>query len=271
MKKIIFYLCIAAFSIHCSFAQGSLKKTLELKMPKTVDDDMPGTRGAGVAWHPLQKKYYAVFAGNMGYPLGVFDVKGKRLSGDELTAMIDTRAIWYNPSTNKITGNAYNDYGWFTYKLAANGVPSDYESIAEGMFQPTMQSVGAYNPTSKRVLFLSGSRLMQYNSNREAVDSMTVIHWSRKKAEGAIPDEDMYMAPEEYNGSVVYTGIKGKELAFINITNKQIELYDAANGFLTSTLSLPSDAAVESFFNFAYANNIYWLFDIKNRTWIGYK
>src|SRR5215831_11978397 len=66
-----------------------LKKVIELKMPKTASDDMPGTRGASVAWHPLQKKYYAVFAGNMDYPLAVFDEKGKRLSDDDLFAYID--------------------------------------------------------------------------------------------------------------------------------------------------------------------------------------
>ena len=272
MKKIILSLFMICFATLYCFAQPStkLKKTLELKMPKTVDDDMPGTRGAAVAWHPLQKKYYAVFAGNMAYPLAVFDAKGSRLSTDEQTAMIDTRGLWYNPSTNKISGNAYNEYGWFTYKLGADGMATDYESVAEGMYQPNTQSVGVYDPIAKRVLFLNGSMIMQYNSNREAIDSM-VIHWGRKKAEGAMPGEDMYMTPEEYNTTPVYTGIKGRELAFINITNKQIELYDARSGFLSSTLALPEDIATEPFFNFAYANNIYWLFDIKNRTWIGLK
>ena len=273
MKKITLFLFMVSFIALNCFAQPAvkLKKTLELKMPKTIDDEMPGTRGAAVAWHPLQKKYYAVFAGNMGYPLAVFDAKATRISGDEQTAMIDTRGLWYNPTTNKITGNAYNNYGWFTYKIGTNGLATDYESIAEGMFQPNMQSVGVYNPIEKRVLFLNGSMIMQYNANREAVDSSTVIHWGRKKAEGAMPGEDMYMTPEEYNTTPVYTGIKGRELAFINITNKQIELYDAKTGFLTSMLALPEDVATEPFFNFAYANNIYWLFDIKNRTWIGYK
>ena len=61
-------------------------------MPKTADDDMPGTRGAGVAWHQY-KKYYANFAGNVGYPSAVFNATGKRLSSDDAETMVDTRVF----------------------------------------------------------------------------------------------------------------------------------------------------------------------------------
>src|SRR5215813_581029 len=71
----------------------SLKKVLELKMPKTEDDDMAGKRGASVAWHSVQKKYYAVFAGNAEYPLAIFDMTGKLLSDEDQTAMTDTRGL----------------------------------------------------------------------------------------------------------------------------------------------------------------------------------
>jgi hypothetical protein len=59
MKKIIVFALIffvTATALQAQLKQ-SLKKVMELKMPKTADDDMPGTRGASVAWHPVQKKY----------------------------------------------------------------------------------------------------------------------------------------------------------------------------------------------------------------------
>lgn len=232
----------------------SLKKIIELKMPKTEDDDMPGKRGASVAWHPVQKKYYAVFAGNTDYPLAVFDSKGKRLSDDDQTALIDVRGLWYNPVTKLVSGNGYNEMGWFTYKLDSKGIPSNAEEIHEGMNQPNEQSVGAYNAATKQILFVRGSQVYFYGSDAEAKDSM-MIHWSRKKADGPADDEDQMEANEDYNSTtLVYTGIKGQELGFLNITNKEIDLYDIKTGFLSKTLSLPETATAESMFNFAYAN-----------------
>lgn len=248
-----------------------LKKVMELKMPKTVDDDMPGTRGANVVWHPVQKKYYASFAGNVGYPMAVFDATGKRLSDDELTTMADTRGLWYNAVTKMVSGNGYGEFGWFNYQLDSKGVPTDLEVTHEGKFQPDAQSVGTYNPLAKQVLFLFGSQVYMYNSDAELLDSV-VIHWGRKKTQGADEYEDITEQPEDYNyTSLIYTGVKGQELGFLNVTNKNIELYDIKTGFLTKILSLPETATAEPSFNFAFANGTYWLFDMEMRTWVGYK
>lgn len=275
MKKIIPGVLILLVAVIPALAQtgnpAPLKKVMELKMPKTADDVSPGTRGASVAWHPVQKKYYAVFAGNAAYPLAVFDARGKRISDVEQAALIDTRGIWYNPATKLVTGNAYSDYGWFTYKLDKSGIPTEYISVMEGQNQPDAQCVGAYNTTAKRVLFLKGSLVYSYNADGIPVDS-TLIHFGRAKTDGPADNEDPAVTPEDYNyTSLVYTGKKGQELGFLNTTNKEIELYDAKTGYRTKILSLPLNAVAEQSFNFAYTNGIYWLFNIGKRTWNGYK
>ena len=240
-------------------------------MPKTADDDKAGRRGASVTWHPVQKKYYAVFAGNSDYPLAVFDDKAKRLSDDDVTAMIDSRGLWYDPATKLITGNGYDDNGWFSYKLDSKGILSDIDIIVDGMNQPDAQSVGAYNPAAEQVMFLFHSQIYMYDKDADVQDSI-LIHWNRKKSEGPADDEDADETPEDYNyTTVIYTGIKGQELGFLNITNKQIELYDIKTGFLTKKLSLPETAIPEASFNFSYANGIYWLFNMDLRKWVGYK
>lgn len=240
-------------------------------MPKTADDEMCGTRGATVAWHPVQKKLYASFAGNAEYPMAVFDVKGKRLSSEDLVTMTDTRGLWYDPAAKLLRGNGYSDWGWFAYELDKTGNPTDVQVEKKGMNQPDIQSVGVYNTTGKQVLFLNLSQVYMYNNDAERVDSVT-IHWGRKKADGADEDEDIYLSNEDYNSSALaYTGIKGQELGVLNITNKQVELYDIKTGFLTKVLSLPETSVVEPFFNFAYANGTYWLFNIELRKWVGYK
>jgi hypothetical protein len=95
------------------------------------------------------------------------------------------------------------------------------------------------------------------------------IHWGRTKSQGA--EEGEGNAGENYNGNVVSTNITGKEFGFLNTVTKQIELYSYKDGYLQSTLKLPDSVPVEPTFNFAYSNGIYWLFDIANRKWIGYK
>lgn len=273
MKKVLFLasaLVLTAFVLNAQPAQ-TLKYVMELKMPKTVDDDMPGTRGASVVWNPINKKYYASFAGNMGYPMAVFDIKGTRLSTEDLTTMMDTRGIWYNPVSKQLCGNGYAETGWFAYKLDTKGIPTDAESTFEGMYQPGEQSVGTYNPLTKQVLFLSLSQVYMYDKDAELKDSVA-IHWGRKKADGPAADEDIYSMHEDYNStSVVYTGIKGQELGFLNVIENQVELYDIKTGYRTKILNLPDTAVAETMFNFAYANGIYWLFNIEMREWVGYK
>ena len=274
MKKILVLMTVLVFVLSASLqAQNrTLKKVMELQMPKTVDDDMPGTRGASVCWNPVTKKYYAVFAGNMGYPLGVFDANGKLLSGEDRTAMVDTRGLWYNPVTKKVSGNGYDVNGWFTYTLNAQGIPTDHKVDFEGQHQPDGQCVGVYDAASKSIMFLLGSQVHFYDAATADSNKAMQIHWGRKKEQGPADNEDAYASNEDYNyTSFVYTGIKGAQLGFLNITNKEIELYNYSTGYQQQVLSLPDNAVLEASFNFAFANGIYWLFNIQDRKWVGYK
>lgn len=273
-KIFLFFALLFVFqSSHAQPAPKTLKKVFEFKMPLTADDEMPGTRGASIAWHPVQKKYYAAMAGNMGYPLAVFDAAGKRLSNDEVTAMIDTRGLWYNTVDKRIEGNGYGEGGWFFYKLDPKGIPEDHEILFEGLNQPDGQCVGAYNPTSKKVLFIKGSQVFDYDiKTGEAAGTELVIHWGKTAKDGIAEDEEPTESNEDYNyTTIVYTGISGAEIGVLNITEKQIELYNIKDGFLKQKLKLPSDAATETSFNFAYTNGAYWLFDMEARVWRGYK
>lgn len=251
---------------------STLKKVLELKMPKTAEDDMPGTRGACVVWHPLLKKYYAAMAGNADYPLAIFNATGKRLSSDDLTAKIDLRGLWYNPKKKLILGNGHGDNGWFHYVLDPKGKVLDVVVDIEEMAQPNEQSVGTYHPIRNEVMFLKGNQVSLY-SNVGSTNNEVDLRIGLTKADDIGEDfEQSDETPEDYNSTtVIYTGIKNAELGILNKTDKQIELYSFDNGFLTKKLKLPDDAPAEPSFNFAYTNGIYWLFNMETRTWIGYK
>jgi hypothetical protein len=278
MKKYVaFVIALTLFSSTALLSQNrTLKQVMELKMPKTVDDDKPGTRGAGVCWNPLTKKYYAAFCGNMAYPMAVFDVTGKRISEDDLTTMQDIRGIWYNTTANRIMANTYSDLGWIIYDLDPKGIPKDFKTKYEGMNQPTEQCVGSYDNKLKQVFFLKGSKVIRYSAgtttaNPVAVDSVQ-IHWGRKKIDGPGEDEDAEVSNEDYNyTNVIATNIPGSEIAVLNTNLYQVELYNIKDGFLRQTLKLPETAKAEPSFNFAYSNGIWWLFDMERRTWVGCK
>lgn len=101
MKKYILLLLTIALYSAVQAQPRLLKKMMELKMPKETEDINSGTNGASVCWHPVTKKYYAAFAGNSNYPLGVFDAEGKLLSDSGLTTMQDVRGLWYDKTNKK--------------------------------------------------------------------------------------------------------------------------------------------------------------------------
>jgi hypothetical protein len=242
-------------------------------MPRTVDDDKPGTRGATVAWHPVQKKYYAAFAGNAEFPLGVFDAAGKRLSGEDLSCMVDVRGLWYNADLKKICGNGYEENGWFDYILNSKGIPEDVEIYLEGMNQPNEQSVGAYNPVSDMVYFPDNQFIHVYNADGlEETDSLFRIYTGiSKKEDIEAGDNGKWLSSSYNNTTVIYTGLPKAEFGILNTLSKRVELYNRKTGLLTQILQLPDDIVLYSMFNFSYCNGTYWFFNQETRTWTGYK
>ena len=258
----------------------TLKKTIELKMPvkvfvskNTGEDSIPGTRGAAVVWHPVQKKYYAAFAGNWGYPLAVFNAAGNRLSGDDLTTMVDMRGMWYNPSFRKICGNCYSDYGWFSYKLDAKGIPEENEIYAAGKNQPGEQSIGVFNEKSNMVYFLDAQSIYVYNAEAMQEEDSTIrLYPGISKASEIDEDDDGTVLNEDYSYNVlIYTGIPKAEFGLLNVVEKQVELYNRKTGLMTQKLKLPAGILTWPAFNFSYANGMYWAFDQDTRIWTGYK
>jgi hypothetical protein len=276
MKKVFLFAALLSITLT-GMAQGitsrPLKKTLTLTVARTSDDDMPGTRGASVAWHPGLKLYYASMAGNSGYPLSIFNATGKRISADDQDCLVDIRGMWYNPAKKTIQGNGYGDIGYFTYKLDAKGMVVDEGILIEGMNQPGEQCAGSYNAVQDELYFLNDGHVYFYTlKDGVAVGDPMVIHWGRSADDGVDETADEDITPSAYNNtSVIYTGIKGAELGFLNIDKLEIELYSLATGFQTKALQLPADAAAYNSFNFSYCNGMYWLFNIETRTWTGYK
>jgi len=245
-------------------AKKTLKKVLELAMPGEAGGT-DGTRGANVAYNPVAKKYYAAFAGNVGYPLAVFDLKGKMVSSEDLKTEADLRGFWYNPITKTLQGNCYADGGWVSYKLDAKGMPESPTTLLEGTYQPGDQSVGTLDPKTKTVYFLDGTRIVGYNM--KGIEGKSI----QLKLDDM---EDEEALPERYNyTTVIFTGLPKQEFGLYDTENKTIELYNKATGKKTATWQLPDDLPVteNTAFNISYCNGMVWLYDIDARMWYAYK
>jgi hypothetical protein len=268
MKRttILILLAIATISVAAQ-AERELKNVLNLKIPGTRTE---GANAGSVAWHPVQKKYYAAMAGNAKHFVGVYDIKGTLLNSTDQQSLFDIRGIWYNSNTKTIQMNGYNDYGWAEYILDKKGFPSDIKILHDDMNQPAAQSVGAFDPKSNVVYFFNEEgHVDRYNYREGAYEDYVDIKLGAASDDEA---EDNLDVIEDYNSTtVVFTGISGAELGLLNVFNNEIELYNIKTGFVTRKLKLPSNAPVEDFLDFAYCNGIFWLFDKEARIWKGYK
>ncbi len=265
-------LILAALTMLLSFQSNAqaakpLKEVIKLEITEEG-----GANGAAVAWHPVQKKYYAAMAGNTEFPMVVFDVKGKKVFEDGLTTQYDVRGLWYNPFAKALQANGYSDFGWGQYNLFEGGKPGEITTFHEGQLQPNEQSVGAYDAAKNLLYFLDDDGNLEQYSVKDTVFIKTIdLHLGMmKKDEDGISDN--YDVIEEYNSTaIIYTGIKGREIGLLNIENNEVELYNLADGYLVSKLKLPEGIATYAMFNFSYSNGIYWFFNKETRVWTGCK
>lgn len=238
----------------------SLQKVMQLKM-----EGDGGSNGAAIAFHTVNKKYYAAMAGNTTYPLCVFNEQGYLVSGGQVESLADVRGLWFNTRKAKLQGNAYGENGWFEYTLDGNGIPTDHRIIMENASQPDPQSVGTFAAKLNQVLFFDGRDIYFYDViSGEVKESLSLEEMRKKSGMGSFDADD-------YNNSTVfYTGITGQEIGVVNTATRMVELY-GMSGQLGQKLAIPSGVSLYTKFNCGYANGMYWFFDQSTRTWTGYK
>jgi hypothetical protein len=268
MKKLITFLVLLLLMQSINYAQTTttLKKVMTLKI-----NGVGGANGAGIVWHPKQKKYYAGMAGNETYPLCVFDAAGKLLSDETLSTMTDLRGMWFNSKLFTLQCNGFDYYGWQEYKLDNKGIPTELKILYEGRNQPDENSVGSYNVNANQVYFLTtenGLELSVYNMSDAKYNKTLKLHLRNNTSDES---QDQPGLDGDYNNTTaIYNGLSNKEFVLLNITSGILEFYNL-KGFMTASKKYPEGTVLEEKFNFAYANGIFWIFNKTDREWIGYK
>ena len=274
MKKVkILLVFICSISIaHSINAQSvrQLRKTIELKMPRG------GENGGTVAQNDKTRNFYATIAGNKTYSFAYFNQVGEMMSAPDLSILADVRGLWYNNALKTFQGNTFGSGGWVTYVMDDYGVPFDVKTFLPGQLQPHPNSVAQYNLRENLVHFLKGSTVVSYNAATGAeVKEKTFLlktGYSKKVPPPADLVIDSNAVLTNYNTTtVVYTGISNAEFGLLNVQTKEIELYSKNDGLMYQKLKLPADAIVKDKLNFSFSNNTYFLYDTRNRTWVGYR
>nr|WP_294902495.1 hypothetical protein [uncultured Lacibacter sp.] len=273
MKYVLSSLICFFIVLNNSNAQSvrQLRKTIELKMPKG-----PGNNGGTVAQNGKNRYFYATIAGNKTYSLAYFNAVGEMMSPPDLAILADVRGLWYNPALKTFQGNLFGDGGWVTYVLDDAGIVYDVKPFLKGQLQPHPNSVAQFSLRENIVYFLKGSTVVAYNAATGVQDtSKTVVlktGFSKKTPPPADYKVDSNTVLNNYNSTtVLFTGISNAEFGLLNVKTKEIELYSRNDGLLSQKLKLPVDAIVSDKLNFSFSNNTYFLYDARNRAWVGYR
>ena len=237
-----------------------LQKVLSLKI-----DRPGGIGGAAVAWHPMERKYYAAQAGP-GAPMMIFDEKGKKITATDLTAGVDVRGFWYNPTSRTLQATTAGNNGWYEYAVNERGVPENRRRLKIETGLQSEDAIGAYNAVTNAVYFYDHTHLMAESRGLNGLPLLDKVKLRSGTTEK--DDTDAAKRTNDYNiNAIVYTG----QLGLLNVAKKQVELYDPSTGSLTQILRLPDNAPVSKSFNLSYCNNTYWLFNPATREWTGYR
>ena len=255
MKKLTFILAFVLIALASCTTNKVNKKpveTLTLKFKSTK-----GTNACVVVYNPQKHLYYTAIAGNQSFPIETFNQNGEFLN--TATLGFDLRGLWWNTKENTLQSNAYSDLGLNTLKLTEGGTATDnFTWLTNESHQPDDNSVGAYNAAQNQILYYNNGLL--YKVDASSYNQL-----------GSIPLSIPVSLDNINQTTVIYTGIKHKEVGVLNFEDKKVYLFDINSGKLTATINLPANAVTFQMFRFSYANGYVWLYDIDVRMWTGYK
>lgn len=217
-----------------------------------------GTNASGITYVPGADVYVTAIAGNVEYPLEVFDREGKTIASQ--TVGLDIRGLWYNPKTNQLEANTYGNSGWYSVSIDSRGVPTgDWQSLLHGMYQPTEQAVLSYVIPKKSLVTLGSQSFSFYKRfSKKPKDKPRYFH-------GTPGDTDWYINPHV----AAYTGNDAYPLAVLELNDCQILYFDLKGKYLGAT-NVDNCPEMDGF-RFGFANRHAFIYDEVDRIWRAYR
>jgi hypothetical protein len=216
-----------------------------------------GTNASAVTWIPEAQVYVTCIAGNVEYPLEVFDAQGKTIYSGQ--AGLDLRGLWYNPATQQLEGNCAGEEGWYSIAVDLQGIPSgDWQLIREGQNQPDFQSVLSYIDSKKKLVTLADGELS---------------FWTRKNGKSKtvkLTDYDSDFVYFDYT-TAAYTGDEAYPIALLELNNGRIMYFDLKGKYTGKSTTIEGGIPEIEGFRFAFANGRAFIYDEIDRDWRAYK
>jgi hypothetical protein len=263
-----FLLCSINSHLHAEvLAEASAEMKIVLAKEST-------TRPMTVAYVPKFKNYYIADGGLA--PLATeyepaiskslihtYDEKGNYINSAK--AGFDNRSIYFNTNTGKLETATYNvssevgfspNTGIYSLNLSETGELLDTSDEIYN-FNPAFGSSGtmpSFDTENKRYFAKQGRSNLVFIVDpklREKVGTISLDFTAAKVAHDDV--SDFYAA---------YTGVKGEELALLDVDHKAILVFDLAGKFIAKSL-LPQTLKLRSknhFNGLGYANNLFFIF-----------
>jgi hypothetical protein len=270
MKR-IFTLLIPLFLSVSVFAQNinenpKLNMRLKLTSPN-------GNNAGSVVWVPSTSKYYTNFAGNIDFPIEVFDEKGKSLQ--VLPCNEDIRGMWFNPDYGILESNSYEYRDIVSYELN----PENGYVIVKELPLIEIYDLGILNEQAVMTMDISESLYFHVDFDEENGKISVLLDFFDTELGDFFSSQYLKIPGSHLDinyTSSIYTDIPGAEYGILNFKTKEVYLYgknlkDLQDTPIVKTIKLPKEAPTSEAFNFSYANGHIWLYDKNQREWLGYK
>lgn len=214
-----------------------------------------GYNGLSVAYHPEQRYYYCVFAGNGAYPLEVFDETGRQVYAT--TAGQDMRGLWYNPKTKSLGGTIFNFGGLFSIDVLEGGTPGIPNMTSFVFPGPDAQAVAVLDPVKQEVFC--------YRDGSIYPVALKSVKKKKPIALKGCPVAFDLLNPN----AMIYTGYKNYEFGLLDYLNGKVYYFNRS-GKYTHTTTLPREIPNAEMFRFAFCNDRIWLYNVDERIWYSY-
>jgi len=258
-----------------SQAQVLPEAKLKLKIPMIK---APTTRPMTVAYHPTLKHYYVADGGlapmgtEWSAPMSKSQVHAFTAEGKFVNSAnpgYDNRSIYYNENTKDIETITYNISS--AYGFAPNTGMYALDIAENGQIKDTSREVMQFNPAfgdSFTMPSYDAANKLYYAKQKRS-NKVFVVDTNKRKHIAEI-ELDIAAAGAKFDDIgdhfIAYTGIKGEELAILDLDHKAILIFDVSGQFVAKS-ELPKDKKIlklraKNYYNGqGYTNGMFFLYN----------
>ena len=218
----------------------------------------PGQNGQGVSvtYDPLNRIYYSVSGGNTLSNIVTYAETGQQIGVDTHT-QIDHRGLWWDHHGRKLMTNGFDSTGIYSMYIDGNNIATDSTAYFSPSFQPSSQSVAAYDWINDKLLYFFGGDIFVCDLDQQQIVSQITVK--------NLPRPLYYYSAH----SLAFTGIPGQEVVLFDIIHNEASFINLADGNFQSACILPSTSPRRPWQDYSYSNGQIFIRD--GNSWLGYK